>query len=105
MAFIATGMGHHEIAFSDDDRYAFVSNRDDGTVTIVDVQSLEKVKELKTGEVPISLAFSPLGKALYESGGQLSHVYFPTTSIVSLLFVMEDGASAEIAVVGNEGTG
>jgi CRP-like cAMP-binding protein len=45
----------------------------------------------------------PLGKVLYESGVKLSHVYFPTTSIVSLLYVMEDGASAEIAVVGNEG--
>jgi CRP-like cAMP-binding protein len=45
----------------------------------------------------------PLGKVLYESGNKLSHVYFPTTSIVSLLYVMEDGASAEIAVVGHEG--
>src|SRR5579862_1966186 len=45
----------------------------------------------------------PLGQVLYESGGALSHVYFPTTSIVSLLYVMENGASAEIAVVGNEG--
>ena len=45
----------------------------------------------------------PLGKVLYESGSKLSHVYFPTTSIVSLLYVMEDGASAEIAVVGHEG--
>jgi len=40
---------------------------------------------------------------LYESGRTLSHVYFPTTAIVSLLYVMENGASAEIAVVGNEG--
>ena len=45
----------------------------------------------------------PLGEALYESGGRLQHVYFPTTAIVSLLYVLEDGASAEIAVVGNEG--
>jgi CRP-like cAMP-binding protein len=45
----------------------------------------------------------PLGEALYESGSRLQHVYFPTTSIVSLLYVLEDGASAEIAVVGNEG--
>ena len=45
----------------------------------------------------------PLGQVLYESGGTLSHVYFPITSIVSLLYVMENGASAEIAVVGNEG--
>jgi CRP-like cAMP-binding protein len=45
----------------------------------------------------------PLGKVLYESGSTLSHVYFPTTAIVSLLYVMQNGASAEIAVVGNEG--
>jgi CRP-like cAMP-binding protein len=45
----------------------------------------------------------PLGLVLYESGATLSHVYFPTTAIVSLLYVMENGASAEIAVVGNEG--
>ena len=45
----------------------------------------------------------PLGQVLYEAGGTLSHVYFPTTAIVSLLYVMENGASAEIAVVGKEG--
>ena len=45
----------------------------------------------------------PLGWALYESGAQMHHVYFPTTGIVSLLTVMEDGASAEIALTGNEG--
>jgi CRP-like cAMP-binding protein len=47
--------------------------------------------------------FLPLGEAVYEAGAQLDHVYFPTNSIVSLLYVMADGASAEIAVVGNEG--
>jgi CRP-like cAMP-binding protein len=46
---------------------------------------------------------TPLGHVLYEPGVKMRHVYFPTTSIVSLLYVMEDGASAEIAVVGNEG--
>lgn len=45
----------------------------------------------------------PLGRVLYESGNALSHVYFPTSSIVSLLYVMENGSSAEIAVVGREG--
>ena len=44
-----------------------------------------------------------LGEVLYESGSRLRHVYFPTNSIISLLYVMADGASAEIAVVGNEG--
>ncbi len=51
----------------------------------------------------LELVPMPLGHVLYESGSQLRHVYFPTTCIVSLLYVMEDGASAEIAVVGNEG--
>lgn len=51
----------------------------------------------------LELASLTLGEVLYESGGRLNHVYFPTNSIVSLLYVMEDGASAEIAVVGNEG--
>jgi len=45
----------------------------------------------------------PLGQVVYESGATPRHVYFPTTAIVSLLYVMENGASAEIAVVGNEG--
>jgi CRP-like cAMP-binding protein len=45
----------------------------------------------------------PLGHVVYESGKVQSHVYFPTTAIVSLLYVLENGASAEIAVVGNEG--
>ena len=45
----------------------------------------------------------PLGQVLYESGGDISYVYFPTTAIVSLLYVLENGSSAEIAVVGNEG--
>ncbi|HSY29107.1 MAG TPA: Crp/Fnr family transcriptional regulator [Burkholderiaceae bacterium] len=45
----------------------------------------------------------PLGDVLYESGGKLQHVYFPTTSIVSLHYVLENGGSSEIAGVGNEG--
>jgi CRP-like cAMP-binding protein len=51
----------------------------------------------------LELVELPLGQVLYESGRTLAHVYFPTNAIVSLLYVMENGASAEIAVVGNEG--
>jgi len=51
----------------------------------------------------LELIDMPLGKVLYESGSKLTHVYFPTTSIMSLLYVLENGASAEIAIVGNEG--
>jgi len=45
----------------------------------------------------------PLGWVVYESGGKLNHVYFPTNCVISMLFIMENGASAEIAVAGNEG--
>ena len=58
------------------------------------------LERLEPSLEPVSMG---LGDALYESGTHLSHVYFPTTSIVSLLYVMENGSSAEIAVVGNEG--
>lgn len=51
----------------------------------------------------LELVDMPLGMVLYESGCKMSHVYFPINTIVSLLYVMEDGASAEIAVVGKEG--
>ena len=44
-----------------------------------------------------------MGDVLYESGDQMRHAYFPTTAIISLLYVLEDGSSVEIAVVGNEG--
>jgi CRP-like cAMP-binding protein len=51
----------------------------------------------------LELVEMKLGQVLYESGSKMRHVYFPTTAIVSLLYVMENGASAEIAVVGNDG--
>ncbi|TWO68719.1 Crp/Fnr family transcriptional regulator [Caenimonas sedimenti] len=54
-------------------------------------------------EAGLELVRMPLGEVLSESGGRMAHAYFPTTCIVSLLYVLEDGASAEIGVVGNEG--
>ena len=59
--------------------------------------------EFKRLEAHLELVHMPLGDVLYESGCKLHHVYFPTTSIIAMLYVLEDGASAEIAVVGNEG--
>ena len=59
--------------------------------------------ELKPMRRQLELVEMALGDVVYESGRSLDHVYFPTTSIVSLLYVLENGASAEIAVVGNEG--
>ena len=51
----------------------------------------------------LELVLLPIGTVIYESGADLRYAYFPTTCIISLLYVMENGASAEIAVVGNEG--
>ena len=51
----------------------------------------------------LELLSMPLGWSVYESGGEMGYLYFPTTAIVSLLYVMESGASAEIAITGNEG--
>lgn len=51
----------------------------------------------------LELVTLPLGMVLYETGDTLRHVYFPVDSIISLLYVMENGASAEISVIGNEG--
>lgn len=59
--------------------------------------------ELRRLHHHLELVPLPLGEVICESGGKLSHLYFPTTAIVSLLYVTEDGASAEISIVGNEG--
>jgi CRP-like cAMP-binding protein len=60
-------------------------------------------QEFKRLEANLHLVHLPLGSVLYESGCKIGSVYFPTTAIVSMLYVLEDGASAEIALVGNDG--
>lgn len=65
----ATGPGHHEIVFSEDSRWAFVSNRDAGTVTVFDVAALKPAKTIKTGSRPISLGYSSLARTLYVADG------------------------------------
>jgi YVTN family beta-propeller protein len=71
---IQTGRGHHEIALSADDRWAFVTNRDDGTVSVIDVRRLAKVKDVTTGPQPISVAYSRLSQALYVADGRSGEV-------------------------------
>jgi len=70
VATIATGSGHHEIAFSDDGRYVFASNRDSGTVSVIDVEKLEKVRDISLAGVPIALAVSALSRSLYIADGK-----------------------------------
>src|ERR1700682_3370449 len=67
---------------------------------LLDALSAAELKRLRRNLEPVDMV---LGEVIYESGRHMDHVYFPTDSIVSLLYVLESGASAEIAVVGNEG--
>jgi YVTN family beta-propeller protein len=68
--FIATGAGHHEIAFSGDSRRAFVTSRNAGTVTVIDVATQAVLKSLKTGTQPLAVAHSPLSRSVYVADGK-----------------------------------
>ncbi|HYP29745.1 MAG TPA: YncE family protein [Blastocatellia bacterium] len=77
VAQILTGAGHHEIAFTDNDLFAFVSNKQEGTLSVIDVRKLAKRKDVKVGLHPASLTFSSLSKAVYvanEGDGTVSVV-------------------------------
>jgi CRP-like cAMP-binding protein len=70
------------------------------TNLLLNALSAAELKRIRNHLEPVEM---PLGEVIYESGRHIDHVYFPTDSIVSLLYVLENGASAEIAVVGNDG--
>jgi YVTN family beta-propeller protein len=65
-----TGLGHHEIAISDDNRYAFVTSRDAGSVSVIDVRELKVLREHAVGQVPISVGYSTLSKSAYVADGK-----------------------------------
>ncbi len=73
-AFIATGAGHHEIALSDDSTYAFVTNAKDGSLSVIDVQALKKVKDIELKGLPVGVAYSSLSKSAYVSVGDAGYV-------------------------------
>ena len=62
---LKTGMGHHEIAFTDDDSFAFVTNKQSGTLSVINVRQLARLPDIDIGSRPTALAFSPLSRALY----------------------------------------
>ncbi|MDR6712415.1 DNA-binding beta-propeller fold protein YncE [Pseudomonas hunanensis] len=66
----ATGSGHHEIAFSSDSRFAFVSNRDGGTLSVIDIAEMRLVKTIEVGPHPLSVAYSALSQAVYVADGE-----------------------------------
>jgi YVTN family beta-propeller protein len=71
---LLTGTGHHEIAVSEDNRVAFVTNRDAATVSLIDVRDLKILREVKLGGVPISVGYSTLSHAAYVADGKEGRV-------------------------------
>ncbi|HZI59292.1 MAG TPA: YncE family protein [Pyrinomonadaceae bacterium] len=69
VAQLSTGKGHHEIDFSSDNRFAFITNEEDGTLSVIDIPKLVKVRDLKIGGPLTSVVFSELGNALYIVNG------------------------------------
>src|SRR6185503_20638010 len=65
ISHIRTGLGHHEIALNDDDTIAFVTNKDSGWVSVVEVRKLDEVKRLSIGTRATAIAYSSLSKMFY----------------------------------------
>ncbi len=79
-AQIATGAGHHEMAFTGDSLWAFVTNTLAGTLSIIDTQKLEKVKDLATGKNPVAVAFSAKSKNIYVGTEAEGHILVVDTT-------------------------
>jgi YVTN family beta-propeller protein len=95
-AQIATGAGHHEIAFTDDDRFAFVTNQQGGTLSIISVAQLAKLRDIKTGPSPVGVSFSTAGRAAYvvnDEDGSVVAVSANNQEIISRIAI-KPGASA-----------
>jgi DNA-binding beta-propeller fold protein YncE len=75
VAEIETGEGHHEIAFSKDSRFAFISNRDSSSVSVIDIRSLKKIRDISFDGAPISLAWSDLSEVLLVADGEAGKVH------------------------------
>ena len=87
-AQLKTGAGHHEIAFTDDDRLAFVTNKDSGTLALIDIRGLAVLKELKIGSNPASIAYSSLSQTAYvanEADGTIAAVSGQKNDVVARL--------------------
>ncbi|CDF83419.1 YVTN family beta-propeller repeat protein [Pseudomonas knackmussii B13] len=74
VAHLPSGLGHHEIAFDRASRFAFVSNRDSGTLSIYDIAGLKLLETLKTGPQPLAVAYSALSEAVYVTDGETGNI-------------------------------
>ena len=105
-AQIPTGAGQHDIVISNDNRFAFVSNRASGTVSIIDIRKLEKLSDVKVGPQPVSLALSELSKAVYvasEGDGTVIVIEKQNQQIVARLKTKPGARSIRFAPGGRYG--
>ena len=85
---IMTGLGHHEIALNDNDTFAFVTNKDGGFVSVIDVRKLEVIKNVSAGTQPTAIAYSSLSKAVYvvyEDNGSIAAIGGPEHDVLARL--------------------
>jgi YVTN family beta-propeller protein len=105
-AQIKTGSGHHEIALSDDDRLAFVTNKDSGTLSVIDVRKLAVSKEVKVGAEPVALAYSPLSQTAYvanEGDGTIAAVSGSKQEVVARIQTEPGVRTVRIPAAGHYG--
>lgn len=106
VAKIATGAGRHEIVISSDNRFAFVSNRESDTVSIIDIRKLEKLDDVKVGPAPVSMALSDLSKALYvasEADGTVTAIEQQTHQVLARMKTKPGARSIRFAPKGRYG--
>ena len=89
--FIATGSGHHEIAFSADSRYAFVTNRDAGTVSVIDLTADRIIANVRVGARPWGIGLTSDGKFLYTANGPSNDVSVIDTASLNVVATVRVG--------------
>lgn len=106
VATIPTGAGKHDIAISNDNRFAFVSNSERGTVSIVDIRKLEKLSDVKVGPGPVSLAVSELSKSVYvasEGDGTIAVIEAQNHQVIAQMKTKPGARSIRFAPGGRYG--
>src|SRR5215510_11607949 len=103
-AKIATGAGEHDIVISSDSRFAFVSNRENDTVSVIDILKLERVNDVKVGPGPVSIALSELSKAIYvTSEGSVTVIDEQNQQVIAQMKIKPGARSIRFAPGGRYG--
>ena len=105
-AMIPTGAGEHDLVVSNDNRFAFVSNRENGSVSVIDIRQLARVKDIAVGAGPVSMSLSELSKALYvanESDGTVTVIEAQTQAILARMKTKPGARSVRFAPGGRYG--